>query len=168
MTPRNGIPGYVMGTATAGALKRDGQQIRLADVPFSRRLWARLFAARYDQQIERGAAVEAGTPLAAHYLRLASRREREDMATALTHLLRDSDLLPKEARTTRVPIRVEAVRQSADVVEDVLARLLGPLPVRTRGVARLRILLSDGRSPLYRTGGQGTFAAAMRGVLAAM
>jgi hypothetical protein len=34
-------------------------------------------------------------------------------------------------------------------------------------MARLRILLSDGRSPVYRSG-HGTFAAAMRGVLAAM
>jgi hypothetical protein len=34
-------------------------------------------------------------------------------------------------------------------------------------MARLRILLSDGSGPLYRTG-QGTLTAALRGVLAAL
>ena len=131
-------------------------------------MWARLFAARYDQQIERGVTVAAGTPLAEHYVRLASRRERQDMAEALTVLLGDARRMPREGGATmRVPIRTAAVRQSAEVVEDVLARLLGPLPVHARGMARLRILLTDGRSPVYRSG-HGTFAAAMRGVLAAM
>ena len=165
MTPRNGIPTYVTRPAAA---RREIRQITLADVPFSRRMWARLFAARYDQQIEEGITVAAGTPLAAHYLRLASRQERLDMAEALTHLLQDAGRMPGEGGARmRVPIRIDAVRQSADVVSDVLARLLGPLPVRARGMARLRILLSDGRSPVYRSG-HGTFAAAMRGVLAAM
>jgi hypothetical protein len=168
MTPRNGIPVYVMGDAAAGAAKREVRQIALADVPLSKRVWARVFAARYDQQIERGVTVATGTPLAAHYVRLASRREREDMAEALTHLLQDAGRMPREGGARmRVPICTKAVQRSAEVVEDVLARLLGPLPVRARGMARLRILLSDGRSPVYRSG-HGTFAAAMRGVLAAM
>lgn len=168
MTPRNGIPGYVTSAAAASASRRKIHPIRLADVPFSGRMWARLFAARYDQQIENGVAIAAGTPLAAHYSRLASRREREDMAEALTHLLQDAGRMPHEGRATmRVPIRADAVRQSAEVVEDVLGRLAGPLPVRARGMARLRILLSDGRGPVYRAG-HGTLAAAMRGVLAAM
>ena len=168
MTPRNGIPEYVTGTAVVGASSRKSRRIQLADVPLTRRMWARLFAARYDQQIEEGVAVAAGTSLAAHYVRLSSRGECEDMAHALTLLLRDAGTPRKDrGRAMRVPIRAEAVQQSVDVVQDVLARLLGPLPVRARGVARLRILLSDGRSPVYRSG-PGTFAAAMRGVLAAM
>jgi hypothetical protein len=168
MTPRNGIPGYAMGDATVGAPTRGSRPIQLTGVPFSRRMWARLFAARYDQQIEDGVTVAAGTSLAAHYLRLTSRGERDDMAHALTLLLWDAGS-PRSDRdpAMRVPIRTEAVQQSGDVVQDVMARLLGPLPVRARGVARLRILLSDGRSPVYRSGA-GTFAAAMRGVLAAM
>jgi len=44
---------------------------------------------------------------------------------------------------------------------------IGGFPVRARGMARLRILLSDGRGPLYRTG-RGTLGAALRGVLAAL
>ncbi len=168
MTPWNGIPVFLMGNAAVSGGSREIRQVRLAGMPFSGRTWARLFAARYDRQIERGVAVAAGTPLAAHYLRLVSRREREDMAEALTLLLQDAGRMKCDRRATmRVPIRVDAVQQSAEVVEDVLARLTGPLPIRARGMARLRILLGDGCSPIYRSG-HGTLAAAMRGVLAAM
>ncbi|MBJ7341000.1 hypothetical protein [Mycolicibacterium sp.] len=137
-------------------------------MPFWERMWARLFAARYDRQIEDGIPVVAGTPLAAHYVRLVSRQERDDMAEAMRLLLRNADTAPRaRGSARRVPFDTDAVRRSAAVVEDVLVRLTGPQPVRARGMARLRILLSDGRSPLYRAGG-GTLAAAMRGVLAAM
>lgn len=167
MTPRSSIP-PVMTTSAIAHTRRRNRQIALTDVPFSRRMWARLFASRYDQQIERGVTVAAGTPLAAHYVRLASRNEREDMAEALTTLLQDARRHAGSRSTgMRVPIRAEDVRQSADVVEDVVARLLGPVPVRARGMARLRILLGDGRGPVYRPG-HGTLAAAMRGVLAAL
>lgn len=162
MTPRSGIPIHLGGDATLG-----GNDSRAAPT-FATKTWARLFSARYDQQIERGFAIEPGTPLAAHYARLTTRNERTDLATALTLLLRDAGRLPSDgAPTTRVPVRVDVVRQAADTVEDVIAKLLGPLPVRARGMARLRILLGDGRGPIYRPG-RGTFAAAMRGVLAAM
>jgi hypothetical protein len=45
--------------------------------------------------------------------------------------------------------------------------LHSPRPVRARGVARLRLLLSDGTGPLYRSG-RGSLAAELRGVLAAL
>jgi hypothetical protein len=168
MTARPGNPADLTNSANVDAAKRQIHQIRLGDMPFSLRMWARLFASRYDQHIDQQVTVVAGTPLAAHSLRLASRREREDLAEALMLLLRDASR-PSNVHTAsaRVPIRSDVVRQSADVVRDVLARLLGPLPVKTRGVARLRILLSDGRGPVYRTGSR-SFAAAMRGVLAAL
>lgn len=167
MTPRNGIPICSRGPATV-ADGRQSPRIALADVTCSRRMWARLFATRYDLQIERGVTVAAGTPLAAHYLRLASRREREDLAAGLRRMLEDVGRLPSRPGVRlRVPLHAEAVERSAEVVQDVLARLLGPLPVRARGMARLRILLSDGRGPVYGPG-RGTLAASMRGVLAAL
>jgi hypothetical protein len=157
-----------MGIDETGADRREIRGSALADVSFSKRVLERLFAGRYDRQIDLGATVVPGTPLAAHHVRLASRRERKGLAAALTLVLQDAGLLPGPGGPAgRVPICADVVRQSADTVDDVLARLAGPLPVRARGMARLRILLSDGRGPLYRTG-PGTFAAAMRGVLAAM
>lgn len=154
-----------IGTETANEI---ADRHHVTHVPLMSRMWARLYAARYDHRIEAGAKVTAGSPLAAHYGRLTSHAERKAMANALLLLLRDAGLLwDTVGISLRVPIHVEAIRKSADVIEDVLARLADPEPVRARGMARLRLLLSDGRSPVYRPG-SGTFAAEMRGVLAAM
>ena len=68
---------------------------------------------------------------------------------------------------SRVRVASAAVLHSAELIEAVHDRLADPFPVRSRGMARLRILLSDGSGPLYRTG-QGTLTAALRGVLAAL
>jgi hypothetical protein len=147
---------------------RGARDMAAVDVPWSSRVRARLFADRYDHQVETGVTVGPGTPLAAHYARLRSVREREDMTQAVTRLLYDARRTSRAGGPmTRTPIRAEVVRASAGVVDEVLSRLADPLPVRARGMARLRILLSDGRGPLYRTG-RGSVAAAIRGVLAAM
>ncbi|MDT5150189.1 MAG: hypothetical protein QOI01_1922 [Mycobacterium sp.] len=164
MTLRNGIRTDAIDDTTDRSIHRDER----ADVPLSSRMWARLFAARYDQQIEAGATVTGGSPRAAHYVRLTSQAEREDMTNALVLLLRDAGLLDDGVGvSTRVPIQAEAIRKSADVIDDVLSRLADPQLVRARGMARLRILLGDGRGPVYRPG-PGSVAAEMRGVLAAM
>ena len=54
MTPRSGILGYGTGTAATGAGRREVRRTALADVSLPMRVWARLFAGRYDQQIEQG------------------------------------------------------------------------------------------------------------------
>jgi hypothetical protein len=53
------------------------------------------------------------------------------------------------------------------VIDDVTLLLHSPHPVRARGMARLRLLLSDGAGPLYNPG-SGSLVAALRGVLAAL
>jgi hypothetical protein len=134
--------------------------------PWSVRVWARLFASRFDEEIEAGVAPDHGSPLAAHWVRLTSARERQDLAFSLCKVVGDARGT-HGGRSSRVPVQAAAVRQASDVVDEVLERLTGPVPVRARGTARLRILLADGRGPLYRAG-RGTLAAAMRGVLAAL
>jgi hypothetical protein len=54
-----------------------------------------------------------------------------------------------------------------DLIDDVTLLLHSPRPVRARGMARLRLLLSDGAGPLYGPG-CGNLIAALRGVLAAL
>jgi hypothetical protein len=71
------------------------------------------------------------------------------------------------AMNPRVPVQAQAIHHATGVFEDVAQRLAEPVPVRARGMARLRILLADGRGPLYRSG-SGSLGAAMRGVLAAL
>lgn len=135
-----------------------------APPPWSVRLRARLSAARYDRQIEDGVSPAAGSPLALHVARLISPRERDDLAHALRLVVHDAD---RGQLTVRAPVQSAAVHRGEAVIEAVRERLTDPFPVRARGMARLRILLSDGRGPLYRPG-MGTLTAALRGVLAAL
>jgi hypothetical protein len=97
---------------------------------------------------------------------LTAPKERADLSHALRLVMSDAEGT-WNGMNPRIPVRISAVRQVADVVDAVVQRLDQPLPVRARGMARLRILLADGRGPLYRSGA-GSLNAAMRGVLAAL
>jgi hypothetical protein len=130
------------------------------------RLRARVFSYRYDCELEAGVDPEPGSPLQVHGARLSSDTERADLAHALRVVLHDAEV-GTSLRQGRVPVRGDAVRRAADVIESVIDRLESPVPTRVRGIARLRILLADGRGPLYRSD-RGSVAAAMRGVLAAL
>ncbi|UNB55589.1 hypothetical protein [Mycolicibacterium sp. YH-1] len=132
--------------------------------------WARLRAAlladRLDRELEAGVTATPGSLIAVHGARLASARERELLRAAL-HLVMHDALVGHPQLSARVPVQTAEVRRAADVISDILDRLDSPDPARVRGMARLRILLSDGRGPLYRAG-SGSLVAALRGVLAAL
>lgn len=127
------------------------------------RLQSRLHGRRLDAQIEIGAPIMPGSALAAHAVRITSFREREQLARALRSTLRDEH----NPFSARVPVDRAAVRSAEPLIDEVALRLHTPLPVRVRGMARLRLLLADGRGPLYRTG-HGSLIAQLRGVLAAL
>jgi hypothetical protein len=133
---------------------------------WSARLSARFQAHRLDRLIDEGAPVRPGSALAAHRARLSTARERTDLATGLRLVLRDAAEGPATLNP-RVPVRTPEVLQLQHLIQDLRARLLSGSPVRVRGMARLRLLLGDGRGPLYRTGA-GSLHAALRGVLAAL
>jgi hypothetical protein len=129
-------------------------------------LRARLFAGRYDRQIEAGVSAVPGSPLAVHVARLVSARERDDLVGALRHIVQDADV-SYGPFSARVPVHSAGVHHAAEVIDEVCDRLADPFPVHARGMARLRIVLSEGCGPLYRPGA-GTLAAALRGVLATL
>ena len=132
----------------------------------SARLRARLFAGRLDRDVDHGIAPLPGSPLAVHMARLTSIEERD----ALTHSLRQvvADLhRERPLFSSRIPVHRERLATCRDVVDDITLRLQAPRPVRARGIARLRMLLSDGRGPLFRSG-RGSLPAELRGVLAAL
>jgi hypothetical protein len=133
---------------------------------WSARLAARLFATRYDRELESGVVPVPGTPLAVHCTRLAGAAERAQLMRALRIAVADATA-PGFGRHPRPPIRRAAMIRASDVAAEVLDLLDGPRRVRVRGMARLRLLLSDGRGPLYRAGA-GSLDAALRGVLAAL
>ncbi|MCP9275138.1 hypothetical protein [Mycolicibacterium arenosum] len=133
---------------------------------WSTRLRARLLARRLDRRIDADADVRPGSVLAAHRYRLSTRRERTDLARSLTLVVRDAVEGP-DVLNPRVAVRTPEVLRHRELIEDVRRRLAGPAPVRVRGMARLRLLLADGRGPLYRQNA-GSLSAALRGVLAAL
>lgn len=130
------------------------------------RLGARLLAQRLDRRVDANTPARPGSLLAAHQYRLSTRRERTDLARSLKLVVRDAIEGPA-VLNPRVSVRTPAVLQNRDVIEDVRRRLAGSAPVRIRGTARLRLLLADGRGPLYRQNA-GSLNAALRGVLAAL
>ena len=137
-----------------------------ARAPLTARLRARMFAGRLDREAEVGIVPLPGSSLAVHLARLASVEERE----ALSHTLRQALAESHEDRRTfsaRVPVHPERLAACRGVIDDITLLLHSPRPVRTRGMARLRILLSDGTGPLY-SNGRGSLAAELRGVLAAL
>jgi hypothetical protein len=154
------LPAAGLGSRQAGALP-----VGRGDAPWSARVLAWLRSGRYDRQIEDGVSPVPASPLAVHQERLASPRERNDLACTLRVAVYEAEF--GNHFTAHVPVQSDAVLRCADVISAVCNRLEDPFPVRARGMARLRILLCDGRGPLYRSG-RGTLGAALRGVLATL
>jgi hypothetical protein len=136
-------------------------------IPWSARLAARVFARHYDMQVEDGVPPMPGSALAVHTARLTGSQEREDLARALRAVLRRGKEPRGGALTARLPLQFTRIVAAEDIIDEVTLRLHAPLPVRARGMARLRILLSDGAGPLYNSS-CGSVAAELRGVLAAL
>jgi hypothetical protein len=131
------------------------------------RLSATVFAGRYDRQVEECLPVQPGSALDVHTTRLTASAERERLARTLRSALQDGKTPRPGVVSARIPVHRAAITAVEDVVDDVTLRLHAPLPVRARGMARLRLLLADGAGPLYRAG-RGSLAAELRGVLAAL
>ena len=130
------------------------------------RLTARLRAARFDRALAVGVPAPAGSALAAHAARLTSVAERQAVARALRRAVRDA----KDTRATqsgRVPMHRANIASAQALIDEVTRRLQAPEPVSTRGMARLRQLLSDGAGPLYRHG-RGDLAGRLSAALAAL
>lgn len=129
------------------------------------RLHAWAFAAKFDRQIEAGIVPMPGSALAAHIIRLTSVQERESVARSFRLVLK----VGQENRAiaqAQVAVRREQVEECRGVIDDITLRLHSPRPVGAAGMARLRLLLSDGAGPLYFHG-TGNLAPELRDALAA-
>jgi hypothetical protein len=129
-------------------------------------LSAKVFARRLDREVEAGARAHLNTALALHVARLTSTRERKQIAGAFRVHVRDAEQ-GYRGYSSRVPADRAGVLAARDLIDEVNQRLLSPHLVRARGMARLRLLLTDGAGPLY-TPWRGSLAAELRGALAAL
>jgi len=128
------------------------------------RVRVRLLAARHDRELEACVPVLPDSALALHVHRITSAPERQRLADALRSVLdraHDGDA----PMTARIPLQRSRIRGEQVLIAEIVQRL--DSPARSRGIARLRLLLADGAGPLY-VSGQGSLAAQLRGVLAAL
>jgi hypothetical protein len=115
------------------------------------RALSRLRARALDRALVDGADPAASAQLAAHARRLTSDRSRAALACSLERL---AAAQPDPGRRFQVIPFEPAGRANARQLTELAARLRGPSPVYSPGVARLRQLVSDGNGPVYadRTG----------------
>jgi hypothetical protein len=114
------------------------------------RLVAKLRAGALDRQLARGVAPEAGGALTLHARALIGPPARAALARQLRRVV--SDARGSHLWLSRVPVRRHAVLEAADALDTLAARLAAPGPVGVRGVAQVRLLLTDGCGPLYFRG----------------
>jgi hypothetical protein len=136
------------------------RHVRLRD-----RFKARVRTAALDRQLAEGAAPESSVALALHASRVYEPSQRRFLARSLTRLAGSSD---SPSTRLRVPVDQEAVRRAHDELEAVADRLNGDGPVSVQGVARIRLLLSDGTGPLYRSARPGQLRGELQSTLAAL
>lgn len=126
------------------------QQTPRARIGLTSRIAARVFAHYLDRQLAAECPPRPGTALSAHAARLESGRERDRVATWLQTLLARA-LSPERPSPGYVHPNYSAIVEERAIVRRIISLLADRTrPVNAPGVARLRILLSDGTGPLYR------------------
>jgi hypothetical protein len=139
------------------------------------RLWQRVYhafaatfyAGQLDRQLAGGASPGASAVLAIHAERITGGRSRARVADGLARVRRDAQVAQPGFTAAIRPHRSEVI--AARVVLEILERRLrAPEPVTARGVALLRVLLTDGASPLYRPGDLGALGSDLRAAAAAL
>lgn len=113
------------------------------------RLVARVCAGQYDRLLAVGVVPEPGSALGVHRARLTSETERHAIAQSLRRAVREAC---DGAPSSRIPLNIPNISAAEGLIERVTLRLDSPLPVTALGMARLRLVLSDGGGPLYRFG----------------
>jgi hypothetical protein len=115
------------------------------------RVSAWLRASQFDRQLAVGVQAPAGSPLAVHQARLTSVAEREAVALALRQAVHDAHAGGRPL-SSRIPVHPANIAAAEDLIDTITLRLHSPRPVSARGMARLRVVLSDGCGPMYRFG----------------
>ena len=107
-------------------------------------------AYKLDQDIAAGASPESSALFAIRAQALVRPAMRQRLARSLEQLL-DEAAPGHEPQPSglRVRVRRDRILGAADALQILIDRLLAPSPVPARGVAGVRILLTDGAGPLY-------------------
>lgn len=113
------------------------------------RLGARLRAGSLDRRLAAGAAAESSPLLAVRALMLVRPSMRESLARSLQQIMTKA-AQPDGRRSAALPPLPRAqILNSVDVLTTLIERLNGSAPVAACGVAKVKLLLTDGAGPLY-------------------
>jgi hypothetical protein len=167
--------------AAAAATFHTGQAVPAADLTLAEqpglgtvllpvrrrdRLRARLRTAQLDQRLAAGADPDRDVALALHARRLLDLGARRQLARSLRRSVALARVRPSVAGP-RPPIPAH-VADYAAMVDALAERLAEQGAVSARGVAAVRVLLTDGAGPLYSSRGRGALRAAIAEALAAL
>jgi hypothetical protein len=128
------------------------------------RVVARLRAGWLDRELAAGVAPETDAALALRAQRLIGPGPRRALGRQVERLVRDAHSVGHWV-VAPIPPRRREVLDASDDLNALADRLLAPDPVAVRGVAQVRVLLSDGSGPLYFFGASERLRSAVRRAL---
>lgn len=112
------------------------------------RMRARMGTRRLDRALAAGVSPDSSAGLSVHAHDLIGARARCQLSRSIRRLL-DEAVHPVRPLSFSVPVCRSKVLRSRPALETLAKRLAGEGPLNACGLARLRILLSDGAGPLY-------------------
>lgn len=132
------------------------------DATVFERLVSHVRAAKLDRELAGGARADGSAVRALRAQALVRPSMRRALARSVEELVEEAAIGGHPLRTeARVPIRRETVMEAADELQVLVGRLLAPGPVRARGVAEVKLLLTDGAGPIYYPGDTGDLRASV-------
>ena len=150
-----------MTTAGKALPRRTGGAIPGCVVRLRHRLYARWCRQRLDRALAAGADPQTSPTLAARAAVLRTQREREALASAIYRLLKEARR-DRSSFSVRVPIARDAIERNRAQLLALAAELRQAATVSARGVAAIRLLVTDGSgSPVYHHAAPGSLSAAL-------
>jgi hypothetical protein len=135
--------------------------------PAFARIRARVWSRRSDLALASGVSPDSVAHLSLRAHELIGYPTRSTLARTIRRLLEDVRL-PLHPMHFNVPICKSKVWRSRETLEQLADRLLGAEPLDVRGLAQIRLLLSDGTGPLYGRPGADDLAPALERAIAAL
>lgn len=132
----------------------------------SDRLLVAVAAAKLDRQLADGVRQDASPALSRRARMLTDPTAREQLGRQLRRIVRDAH--QRAMPGPRVPLNRARVLESEDDLALLASRLQSPSRVSVRGVAKVRLLLTDGRGPLFYSRSATDLDAAVRDATTAL
>jgi len=112
------------------------------------RVRARVCARQLDRALAEGISPDSSAGLSMRAHDLIGSRARDALAQAIRRLVHEATQ-PRQPTHFNIPVCRSKVRHSRRTLEALAERLVSGEPLDARGIAQLRLLLSDGAGPLY-------------------